>query len=108
MASEQVPQSVNLDEFTVLLVERIDQFLDSREHPKTFCPSEVARSFSASELQKAGVSEWRELMPTIRSVVWTKKHDGDLEVLQGGHPLADDLSLDDLKGPIRIRKKQQN
>lgn len=108
MASEQVPQSVNLDEFTVLLVDRLNEFLDSREHPKTFCPSEVARSISAGDLRKAGVPEWRDLMPTIRSLVWTKKNDGDLEVLQGGQPLADDLSLEDLKGPIRIRRKQGN
>lgn len=103
MTSEQLPQSVNLDDFTTLLVDRLDAFCASREYPKTFCPSEVARSFSAPELEKAGVAEWRELMPTVRSIVWTMKNDGRLEVLQGGQPLADGLSLDDLRGPIRVR-----
>jgi len=106
MASGQNIESVELDEFAELLEERLEKFLQSREHPKTFCPSEVARSFSTRELRMAGVSEWRELMPTIRSLVWARKNAGDLQVLQGGQPLADDLNLEDLKGPIRIRKTQ--
>jgi len=106
MASEQTIESVELDEFAELLEERLEKFLQSREHPKTFCPSEVARSFSTRQLSMAGVSEWRDLMPTIRSLVWTRKNAGDLQVLQGGQPLADDLNLEDLKGPIRIRKTQ--
>jgi len=108
MASQRVNECAETDDFAALLDARLDKFLQTREYPKTFCPSEVARSFCASELRMAGATEWRELMPTIRSLAWTRKAAGDLQILQGGQPLADDLRLEDLKGPIRIRRTLQS
>src|SRR5450432_4107659 len=83
----------------------LDNLLASREHPKTICPSEVARALSRDELHAARVSSWRDLMPEIREIVaeiWVK---GMVEVLQKGCVLDGDLGegLADVKGPIRIR-----
>lgn len=82
----------------------LERLLSSRAYPKTICPSEVVRSLSAQDLQDAGVPSWRELMPAIRSLVWSKRADGQVEVLQRGEPLAGDVRLQDVRGPIRVRK----
>lgn len=83
---------------------QLERLVSSREYPKTICPSEVARSLSAQDLQDAGASSWRELMHAIRTLVWTKRRDGEVEVLQRGEPLSEDLLLEDVRGPIRVRK----
>jgi len=82
----------------------LDRLLTFREFPKTICPSEVARSLTDTELRQAGVSSWRDTMPLIRSMVWTMRDRGEVEVLQRGQPLAQDTALEDVRGPIRVRK----
>ena len=84
----------------------LDRFLSARQYPKTFCPSEVARALSAAELHAAGVSEWRDLMPSIRQRAWQLRGSGLVEVLQRGQVLPSDLRLEDVTGPIRVRKVQ--
>ncbi|CAM6101619.1 unnamed protein product [Calypogeia fissa] len=85
----------------------LDNLLASRETPKTICPSEVARALSSVELQAAGVSSWRELMPEIRSMVAEMRDEGRVEVLQKGEVLEGDLGegLVNVKGAIRVRRK---
>lgn len=95
----------DLDESPVL--SHLKQFLDKRQPPKTFCPSEVVRALSASELHLEGAEEWRELMPRVRELVWDLRADGLLEVLQKGEVIGSDVSLDNLKGPIRVRRVQK-
>ncbi|KAK8207964.1 hypothetical protein M8818_004217 [Zalaria obscura] len=82
----------------------LQRFLETRQPPKTFCPSEVARALSNEELQTEGAKEWREVMPTVREVVWEMRDRGEVEVLQKGEVLAADTTLDQVKGPIRVRK----
>jgi len=89
-----------------LLRERLDELLAKREHPKTICPSEVARSLSADELSAIGASEWRDTMPTIREHVWEMRDNEEVEILQRGEVLRADVGLADVKGPIRVRRKQ--
>lgn len=43
-------------------------------------------------------------MPVARALVWTMMQEGKVEVLQGGNPLDISTTLDDVKGPIRVRK----
>ena len=88
-----------------VLTERIEQLLKKREPPKTICPSEVPRSFSSAELRDLGVSEWRDLMPRIRELLWVMKENDEVEIMQRGEPIAADMSLEDIQGPIRARRK---
>ena len=86
----------------------LDRLLSSRQYPKTICPSEVARALSSDEREMAHVSEWRELMPTIREVLWKMRSCGEVEILQKGEPLPEGSELQDVKGPIRARKRLQD
>jgi hypothetical protein len=86
-----------------VIVQHAERLLDARDYPKTICPSEIARAFSAAELRILGASEWRDTMDEVRQVVWEKRELGDVEVLQKGE-VVDVRSLGDVKGPIRVRK----
>ena len=90
---------------TEILKPHLDLLLSSRQYPKTICPSEVPRSLSASELRNCGASHWRDLMPDIRQILWDMRDEGEVEILQGGSPLSGDVSVEDVKGPIRARRK---
>ena len=79
-------------------------FLHQRDPPKTFCPSEVARALTLDELDALGLESWRDAMPVIREVVWTRRAAGECEVLQKGQVLEADVRLEDVKGPIRVRR----
>ncbi|KAF8865164.1 hypothetical protein BDZ45DRAFT_581107, partial [Acephala macrosclerotiorum] len=65
--------------------------LRSREHPKTICPSEVARSLNTKDFESAGAGagSWREAMPQVRKLVAEMRSRGEAEVLQEGAVLAD-------------------
>ena len=86
----------------------LDRLLESRESPKTFCPSEVARALSATNLQEAGIESWRNAMPEIRRMVAELRQQGKVEVLQKGSVLEGALGegLEHVVGPIRVRKTQ--
>lgn len=80
--------------------------LSQRAHPKTLCPSEIARSLSASELQQLGVQEWRDLMPQLRSMAFEARDRGEIEILQRGEVVDESRGINDVSGPIRIRRCQ--
>lgn len=79
-------------------------FCTSRQPPKTFCPSEVARALSADELARLGCEDWRAAMPAIRELAWQERAAGRCEVLQKGMVLGADVRLEDVHGPIRVRR----
>ena len=81
----------------------LEQLLNAR-YPKTICPSEVARKFNAATLQAYGASNWRDLMPKIREKFWEMRENGEVEILQRGEVVPDDVALEDIKGPIRARR----
>ena len=83
---------------------RLEQKLALRLYPKTICPSEVPRTLSISELRAIGVSHWRDLMPEVRKALWDMRDRGQVEILQRGVSLPNDISLDQVNGPIRARK----
>lgn len=89
-----------------ILKPHLERLLLNRESPKTICPSEVARGLSTSELKELGVTNWRDLMPVIRDLLWTKRVAGEVEILQHGEVLENINSIEDIKGPIRARRKQ--
>jgi Protein of unknown function (DUF3253) len=83
----------------------LNTLLAKREHPKTLCPSEIARALSNSELENAGVSTWRELMPNLRTLCFQMRDQGEIEILQRGEVVPEEQGEADVSGPIRIRKK---
>jgi hypothetical protein len=82
------------------------RLVDSRAYPKTICPSEVARALSQTELQQLGATGWRDTMPMIRELAWQLRESGEIEILQKGERIGDDVELENIKGPIRLRKIQ--
>lgn len=89
-----------------ILLKHANRLLSTRDYPKTICPSEVARALSASELSALSAPDWRATMDLIRHVVWEMREAGEVEVLQKREVVHVD-SLDDIKGPIRIRRVQE-
>ncbi|KAF2125934.1 hypothetical protein P153DRAFT_299573 [Dothidotthia symphoricarpi CBS 119687] len=85
-----------------VVLHHLHRLTSTRQHPKTICPSEVARAFSAQELGVLNASEWRQTMDDVRSVVWQLREDGELEVLQRGE-VIDVERLEDVRGPMRVR-----
>lgn len=89
-----------------IITQHLDRLLSSREPPKTICPSEVARALLPGELDAAGVSSWRQLMPDIRKIIAEMRDCGKVEVLQKGAVVGGGLGegMEKVKGPIRVRK----
>lgn len=89
---------------TPLLRNRLDQTLASRAYPKTACPSEIARRLPAHELKTLGMQHWRDAMEPLRQLIQSLRLAGQVEVLQHGVVIQDDIAIADLKGPIRVRR----
>ncbi|KAF2840068.1 hypothetical protein M501DRAFT_931452 [Patellaria atrata CBS 101060] len=89
-----------------ILYSHLSNLLNTREYPKTICPSEVARALSRSDLDLLHAESWRDTMPSIRELVWAMRDAGEVEILQKGEVLENDVGLEQIKGPIRARKTQ--
>lgn len=89
---------------TALLEERLQEYLARRQPPKTLCPSEVARSLSTAELAQLDLATWREAMPAVRQLAWRLRDEGSCEVLQKGEVVGAEVRLEDVRGPIRLRR----
>ena len=87
-----------------VLLPHVQRLLSSREYPKTICPSEVPRALSATEVKAVGASGWRDLMPGVREILWEMRRRGEIDILQKGSLIPDDIALNDIKGPIRARR----
>lgn len=87
-----------------LLIDQMHRLLDARAYPKTICPSEIARAMPAAQLSEAGVTSWRELMSSIRAIAWDARANGYLEIMQRGQTLPENARLEDISGPIRLRR----
>ncbi|KAI9671902.1 MAG: hypothetical protein M1817_003447 [Caeruleum heppii] len=90
-----------------IITTHLHHLLSTRHPPKTFCPSEVARRLSSTELVECGVSTWRDLMDDVRRLVWDMRERGEVEVLQRGLVLGPEVeSVDDVRGPMRVRRTE--
>lgn len=87
-----------------ILQDKLDTLLKQREFPKTICPSEAPRSLSSAELKSLGVTEWRELMPKVRSILWKMREQDLVEILQKGEPVPMEVGPEEVRGPIRARR----
>ncbi|KAL8916197.1 MAG: hypothetical protein Q9208_008649 [Pyrenodesmia sp. 3 TL-2023] len=65
-----------------ILKTHLVRLLYSREYPKTICPSEIPRALSRAELDSLGVSHWRELMDSVRALVFKMQDNRQVEILQ--------------------------
>ena len=84
------------------IISHANRLLSNRDYPKTICPSEIARALSSEELEMLGVADWRRTMDSIRELVWEKRENGEVEVMQKGNVVHAE-KLGDIKGPIRVR-----
>lgn len=91
------------DQQREIILKHTHRLISSRDHPKTICPSEIARAFSVSELTALDAQSWRATMDDVRELVWELREQGQVDVLQKGEVLDVD-TLSDIKGPIRVRK----
>lgn len=72
-------------------IERAVMKLLEHRHPRTACPSEVARSIAPDD--------WRALMPKVREAAGRLEKRGRVDVLQKGKK----VELSRVHGPIRLR-----
>lgn len=89
-----------------IILPELNHLLSSRDYPKTICPSEVARALPASKLKLLGALEWRDIMPEVRQALWDMRQRGEVEILQRGAVLPENIELQDIKGPMRARRIQ--
>jgi hypothetical protein len=73
----------------------IVRLLDDRAAGATICPSDVARDVGTPD-------GWRELMEPVRQAARRLVASGTVEITQHGEV----VDLDDVRGPIRIRRRQ--
>jgi hypothetical protein len=66
------------------------QLLESR-HPKTICPSEVARALAPED--------WRPLMDAVREVAQRLQRRGRIDITQRGKAVTPEHA----RGPLRLR-----
>ena len=59
---------------------------------------------SAQEIHRSGVATWRDMMPTLRVLSFQLRDEGRIEILQKGQVLDTSSTIDNVVGPIRIRK----
>jgi hypothetical protein len=45
-------------------------------------------------------------MPAIRDIVWEMRERGEVEILQRGDVLGLDVGVEDVRGPVRVRRVQ--
>ncbi|GAB7343388.1 hypothetical protein MBLNU457_1426t1 [Dothideomycetes sp. NU457] len=95
---------MSFEDFREAIAKHLDGFLSKREPPKTFCPSEVARSLSSAELKSVGYDDWRSAMDDIRQLAQEQRSRNELEVLQKGEVIEPGILIRDIKGPIRLRR----
>lgn len=89
-----------------ILLPHVERLLSSTDYPKTICPSEVPRALTAAELEATESSSWRDLMPLARRILWDMRLRGEVEILQKGSLVPEEIELEDLKGPLRARRVQ--
>lgn len=91
-----------------LLHDRLNAVLSSRAYPKTACPSEVARGLTAEDIDNLGYQHWRDAMEPLRQLIQNLRSAGEIEVLQRGEVIDDDVTVENIKGPIRIREPSKS
>ncbi|MFF7946574.1 DUF3253 domain-containing protein [Streptomyces griseorubiginosus] len=77
------------------LEKAIMSLLESRADTASICPSDAARAVYDGE-----DDGWRALMEPARRAAWRLVDHGEVEVTQGGKPVAETQT----RGPVRIRR----
>nr|WP_275404828.1 DUF3253 domain-containing protein [Streptomyces sp. SID10815] len=76
----------------------IMSLLERRADTASICPSDAARS-----VYEGDDDGWRALMEPARRAAWRLVAAGEVEVTQGGRPVAES----ETRGPVRIRRAQR-
>ncbi|MFM8573239.1 MAG: DUF3253 domain-containing protein [Pirellula sp.] len=77
------------------LRDEIFRLLMEMKPGESICPTDAARGFG---------SKWRQLMPQVREVIIDLARDNAIEVLLRGDVIdVDEVDLETIKGPLRLR-----
>lgn len=77
----------------------IRTLLRKRDEGKTICPSDAARV--------SGGEQWRDYMDLARSVAQDMARSGEIVVMQSGEEIPEELTVNHIKGPIRLARGPQ-
>lgn len=80
------------------------ELLDRVEPPESFKPREVAEALTDKQLSKMGYKKQEEAIPAVYELAFESRELGDCEILRKGVVIGDDVTIQDLDGPIRIRR----
>ncbi|WP_053846565.1 DUF3253 domain-containing protein [Streptomyces sp. NRRL B-24085] len=80
------------------LEKAIMSLLERRADTASICPSDAAR-----EVYEGDDDGWRALMEPARRAAWRLVNNGQVEVTQGGRPVAET----ETRGPVRIRRARR-
>ncbi|MEU6816048.1 DUF3253 domain-containing protein [Streptomyces sp. NPDC046860] len=72
--------------------------LEQRAASASICPSDVARA-----VHEGDDDGWRALMEPVRRAAWRLVAAGEVEVTQGGEPVAEG----EARGPVRMRRARR-
>jgi hypothetical protein len=85
--------------------ELFSNFLDNTDPPDVFKPEAVAKKISDDQLRECGYDKWEDALPAVYEVAFEMRAFGDCEILRKGKVLGLNVGIEDLDGPIRIRRK---
>ncbi|KAL8808773.1 MAG: hypothetical protein Q9200_004040 [Gallowayella weberi] len=88
---------------TEIIIQKLLVKLQTRQYPKTICPSEIPRAFSKAELTAMGFSDWRDMMAPVRAMLFDMRSKGQVQILQKGEVIPPTMTLEAIHGPIRAR-----
>jgi hypothetical protein len=85
--------------------ELFQAMLDNTDPPAVFKPDDVAQMLSDAQLRECGYDKWEDALPAMYEVAFEMRAFGDCELLRKGKVIGTDVGIEDLDGPIRVRRK---
>ncbi|KAF1821792.1 uncharacterized protein K489DRAFT_321439 [Dissoconium aciculare CBS 342.82] len=79
--------------------------LDNTDPPEVFKPSAVAQMLTDAQLKECGYDKWEDALPAVYELAFEMRTFGDCEILRKGKVVPEDVGVEEIDGPIRIRRK---
>jgi hypothetical protein len=79
--------------------------LDNTDPPEVFKPSAVAQMLTDAQLRECGYDKWEDALPAVYELAFEMRTFGDCEILRKGKVVPEDVGVEEIDGPIRIRRK---
>ncbi|WWC68426.1 uncharacterized protein I206_102353 [Kwoniella pini CBS 10737] len=82
-------------------LEKLHYLLSRTSEGSTICPSQIPRLLNKED--SINYPNWRELMDSVRSLIWEQVKIGNVQVTQKGE-IRKYEERNEIKGPIRVKK----